>query len=296
MMEFMELRHLRYFVAVAEELHFTRAAEKLLVAQPALSQQIRDLEQEIGVTLLYRTNRKVELTHAGAVFLDEARQVISQSQQAISRAIQAQRGYFGRLSIGHVLSATGAKLTDAIRAFSTEHPNVDLVLNDLGETEQWSQLADEKIDIALTRTACGHESILKIPFERSRLSVLMPVQHPLAHRKRVSLKQFSNERFIIGRDSDFPSYNQFLRTQCRQSGFELTVRQQVRDLASILWMVSAGIGLGFGATGLDCLSRPDVISIPIYPTIQTTIWMQWRKSDCSPVLKHFFSAAARAKR
>ncbi len=291
----MELRHIRYFVAVAEALHFSRAAEKLRIAQPALSQQIRALEEELGVRLLERTNRKVTLTHAGAVFLEESRALLAHAHRASTRAMQAQRGQVGRLNIGYVLSATGRTLTCALRDFTRTHPEVDIVLHDLGEAQQWMQLIDGQIDIALTRTRKEHDSIASRPLERGHLTVLLPPGHRLATKSKVSLTQLAGESFIIGRDADFPSYNQFLRGLCQRAGFELRVRQQVRDLASILWMVSAGMSLGFSASGLEDLGRKETITLPLHPKIPTTLWLQWRKTEVSPVLKHFLTTLVSSK-
>jgi DNA-binding transcriptional LysR family regulator len=286
----MELRHLRYFIAVAEALHFGRAAGKLRIAQPSLSQQICVLEEELGVRLLERTNRSVALTHAGSVFLVEARVVLAQADRATVRATQAHRGKVGHLNVGYVLSAAGAVLTRALREFKRAHPEVELVLHDLPEAQQRKQLLDQQIDVALTRTAFEHEGVAGRIIERNRLMVWLPIKHRLAKQKAVPLRALADEQFIIGRDAEFPSYNQTLRTLCRHAGFELRVRQQVRDLPSILWMVSAGMGCGFVQSGLDGLERADVVKRPLLPSTESCVWMHWREDDASPVLKHFLAA------
>jgi DNA-binding transcriptional LysR family regulator len=285
----MELRHIRYFVAVAEALHFTRAAAKLRIAQPALSQQIRALEDELGVRLLERTNRKVTLTHAGSVFLEESRALLASAQRATMRAVQADRGQVGRLNIGYVLSTTGRTLTRAVRDFTRTHPDVDLVLHDFGEAQQWMQLLDGQLDIAITRTRKDHDALASRPLERGHLTVLLPPGHRLATKTKITLKQLAGEPFIIGRDADFPSYNQFLRSLCQQAGFELRVRQQVRDLASIHWMVSASMSLGFSSSGLEDLCRKETVTLPLHPKIPTKLWLQWRRTGVSPTLKHFLA-------
>jgi DNA-binding transcriptional LysR family regulator len=285
----MELRHLRYYVAVAESLHFTRAAEKLRIAQPALSQQIRSLEEELGVRLLDRTNRRVSLTHAGGVYLEEARRILSATQHAGTLAAQAARGEVGRLNIGYVLSSTGRPLTRTLREFQQAQPRVGLVLHDLSEDEQWRELVDGNLDIALTRTAPENDAIARMVIERQRLTILLPTGHPMAKPREISLRDLAGESFIMGRGGTATGYNHFLYTLCRQAGFEPRVRQFVRDLPSILWMVSAGIGVGFSPSGIDPLYRSGVVARPLKPKILTNVWLQWRKDDSSPVLKQFLT-------
>ena len=286
----MELRHLRYFIAVAESLHFGRAAEKMDIAQPSLSQQIISLEKELGVRLLHRTNRSVSLTHAGAVFLVEAKAVLAQAERATVRATQAQQGRVGRLNVGYVFSATGAVLTRAVLEFQRAQPEVELVLQDLGEVQQREQLIEGRIDVALNRTAFEREGITGRVIERSRMMVWLPRAHRLASRKEVPLRALAEEHFVIGRDAEFPKYNHTLRTLCHNAGFELRVRQQVRDLASILWMVGAGMGCGFVQSSVIGVARADVVTRPLLPKTESCLWMHWRKDDASPVLKHFLAA------
>ena len=152
----MELRHLRYFIAVAEELHFRRAAERLHMSQPPLSQQIRQLEEEIGAQLLLRNQRKVELTAAGAAFLVRAREILDAVEDAAREARRVQRGEVGRLAVGFVGSAMYSFVPELLRAFREQAPDIGLRLHELGTTEQLRQLDDGRLDVAsCARPAAG---------------------------------------------------------------------------------------------------------------------------------------------
>lgn len=291
----MELRHLRYFVAVADHLHFGRAAHDLHVAQPALSRQIMDLEEEVGTRLLSRTNRRVELTPAGQVFLTDVREVLARADRARQRVKQVARGELGRLVMGYVLSATGRVLTNALLDFQRRFPEVEIELQDHGEVEQWRLLIDGELDLAFTRTPLEHERIARLAIQRQRMVVLLPLQHALAGSASVPLARLANEQWIIGQTADFPSYNSFLTAQCRRAGFEPRIRQQVRDLASIVWMVSAGMGVGFAQTGTEELMRPGLVARPLTPQITSCVWMHWRQDDPSQALARFLECVRTAR-
>ena len=151
----MELRHLRYFVAVAEELHFRRAAERLHMSQPPLTQQIRQLEEEVGATLLLRNQRKVELTAAGAAFLVRAREILDAVEDAARQARRVQRGEVGRLAVGFVGSAMYSFVPELLRAFREQAPDIALRLHELGTTEQLRQLEDGRLDVGFVRAAAA---------------------------------------------------------------------------------------------------------------------------------------------
>ena len=156
----MELRHLRSFLAVAEELHFGRAAARLYISQPPLSQQIRRLEDELGARLFHRTKRRVELTPAGKAFLTEARQTLAQAERAVRAAQRAERGELGELVVGYVTSATYGPLPDVIRTFRKRFPDVDLRLQNLRSMQQRQALIDRRIDVGFVRPQVADPSQL----------------------------------------------------------------------------------------------------------------------------------------
>lgn len=286
----MELRHLRYFVTTAECLHFTQAAERLNITQSALSVQIRVLESELGVRLLERNNRCLALTSAGEVFLKEAKATLASADNAALRTRQAAQGEIGRLNIGYVISATGPVVTKAIRDFQDKCPGVDIFLDDLPEADQWRQLEDGRIDIALTRSTSDNEAFSSRVVTEGCFHVMLPQGHRLCDRRTVPIAELRGERLITVRPDDFPVYSRSLDAACHRAGFEPPVWRHVRDLASIQWMVSAGMGVGYCASHLEALLRRDVVTRPLTPKIPTTLWVQWRTRDVSPVVAQFLKS------
>ncbi|MBV9229224.1 MAG: LysR family transcriptional regulator, partial [Chloroflexi bacterium] len=193
----MELRHLHYFIAVAEELHFGKAAERLQMAQPPLSQQIRQLEDELGVQLFYRTKRHVQLTEAGHVFLQEARQTLIQAEQAIVAARRAGRGELGRLAIGFVGSATSDILPTLIRGFQERYPEVELLLRELTTAQQVRALQDGRIHVGILRPPV-HDDTLRIEtLFKEPLIVALPERHPLSSQVQLPIEALAREHFIL---------------------------------------------------------------------------------------------------
>lgn len=292
----MELRHLRYFVTTAETLHFTRAAKRLGVTQSALSVQIRALEEELGVLLLERNNRCLALTAAGSVFLKEAKATLASAMNATLRAQQAAEGRIGRLNLGYVISASGPVVTRAIREFQEKCPAVDLFLDDLPEAEQWRQLQTGQIDIALTRSATENEAFASQAIAEGCFHVMLPQGHRLCERKTVPIVELRGERLITVRPEEFPLYSRAFSLACHRAGFEPPIWRHVRDLASIQWMVSAGMGIGYCASQLDALLRRDVVTRPLTPKIPTTLWVQWRAQEQSPLIRQFLQCLKPSKR
>src|SRR4051795_5181142 len=189
----MELRHLRYFVAVAEELHFRRAAERLHMSQPPLSQQIRQLEEEVGAQLLLRNQHRVELTASGAAFLERAREILDAVEDAARQARRVQRGEVGRLAVGFVGSAMYSFVPELLRAFREHAPDIALRLHERGTTEQLRQLDDGRLDVGFLRTpgrwpGLSFETVLE-----EQVVVAMPDVHPLAQRPIVRLSDLTGE-------------------------------------------------------------------------------------------------------
>src|SRR5689334_21197125 len=185
----MEFRHLRYFIAVAEELHFGRAAARLHLSQPPLSQQIRTLEEELGLKLFSRNRRRVELTHAGTVFLKEAKQILSQMEHAAEAARRAERGQIGPLVVACGPLAVQTVLPQILKRFRTEHPEVDLTVKEANAGDLLDVLQEKKADVGLlipnfTSERLQRQSCLTLP-----LVAAVPKNHPLAKRRRIHMKQ-----------------------------------------------------------------------------------------------------------
>src|SRR6185503_16645682 len=189
----MELRHLRYFIAVAEELHFGRAAERLFISQPPLSMQIQQLEREVGFALFFRTKRHVELSPAGRHFLDEARDIMSSLERATAAARRVARGEAGWLGIGFVGSATYEVLPVLLRQFRQEFPDVELVLRELASAPQPQAPKDGRIHVGLARPAIDEPGIRCKPILRELLVAALPSNHPLTERERIGLSELAEE-------------------------------------------------------------------------------------------------------
>lgn len=189
----MELRHLRYFVAVAEELNFSRAAEKLHIAQPPLSQQIQDLEAELGVQLFERTKRRVQLTEAGKVFLEEVKKVFEQVNQAIKVAQKTSRGEVGKLAIAFNSSATYSVLPKLLYEFRQRCPDIELILQELTTNQQLEKLSQNQIDLGLLYLPVNKKELKVISLLKESLTIALSANHPLANRSEIAIADLIDE-------------------------------------------------------------------------------------------------------
>ncbi|WP_414500442.1 LysR family transcriptional regulator [Zymobacter sp. IVIA_12111.31 C1] len=242
----MELRHLRYFVAVAEERHFTRAAERLGIAQPPLSQQIKKLEQELGTPLFRRLTRGVELTEAGALFLEDARGIMSQVERARARAMSVARGESGRISIGFASSAVFHPLVATlIRYYRDQYPRVTISPIE-GSTPSLVEGMDSgNIDAAVVRlpfNECGDNYCMDVLAEEEMLIVL-PAHHPLAGEEEIALEALERETLIMFPRSLGPGLYDSIIAACRKAGFSPSLGQESPQVPSTVNMVAAGFGV-----------------------------------------------------
>ena len=236
----MELRHLRYFVAVAEELHFRRAAERLHMSQPPLSQQIRQLEEEVGAMLLLRNQRKVELTAAGVAFLVRAREILDAVEDAARQARRVQRGEVGRLAVGFVGSAMYSFVPELLRAFRDEKPDIGLRLHELGTTEQLRQLEDGRLDVGFVRLrgprpGLAHETVMDEP-----VVVALPDVHPLAQRPLLRLSDLEGESLVLLAPAGSPGLRAALADAIALLGGEERIVQEVAEMQTVVGLVAAG--------------------------------------------------------
>ena len=257
----MELRHLRYFVAVAEELNFTRAAERLHIGQPPLSMQIRDLEEEIGTPLFDRARRRVALTEAGRRFLDHARGILEQSHTAVEEARRAGRGEAGELRIGFASSLPyTATLADTLYRYRQRYPGVGQQLREMFTVDQFAAIARGELDVGFVRHG-GLEvpaGVLAREIGRDPLRLVVNAAHPLADAEEVSLAQFHDDGFIAF-PSDVGSGLPFvLERLCRSAGFEPRIVQSAREATTQIGLVAAGLGVAVLPGPLECVRLPRV--------------------------------------
>jgi DNA-binding transcriptional LysR family regulator len=284
----MELRHLRYFVTLAEELHFGRAAERLHIAQPPLSQQIRQLEKELGFELFHRTKRSVHLTEAGVVFLDQVQQILKQLQQAIQIGQQTSRGELGELAIGFVSSAAYNILPTILRTFRNCVPGVSLELHELTTDQQLEWLRTGRIDVGFVRPPVEENTFSwEIIFQES-LMVALPEAHLLANQSYVCLRSLANEPFILFPRILAPGLYDLIISLCQQADFSPSVSQQAIQMQTIVSLVAAEIGVAIVPASLQNLQRTGVVYKNIEPASpKVAIAMIWRSSETSPTIQRF---------
>ncbi len=284
----MELRHLRYFVTLAEELHFGRAAERLHIAQPPLSQQIRQLETELGFDLFYRTKRTVQLTEAGQVFLDETQRILKQLEQAIQMGRQSSRGEMGQLVIGFVSSAAYNVLPEILRTFRRCVPGVTLELHELTTDQQLKWLQTRRIDVGLLRPPVEETLFSTETIFREMLVLALPEGHPLANQPKVSVASLCCEPFILFSRTLGPGLYDAIISLCQQAGFSPTVAQEAREMQTIVSLVAAEMGVAIVPASLQHLQRTKVVYKALQePTPEVAINMIWQRHNTSPTVQRF---------
>ncbi len=281
-------RRLRYFLAVAEELHFGRAAARLGIAQPALSRQIAILEQAIGALLFDRVRSKVQLTTAGDVLVPLARDILLRVAEAARRTRAAAQGAVGSFAVGFVGSATYTFLPSRLQAFREAHVGVDLTLNAMNNAELRRALVDRGIDIAFARSRLNDgefasESVLVEP-----LVAVVPIASAYAQRLSINLADLALEGFILYPRHPRPSFADDVIAFCRSAGFEPRVAQETMDLQTAMALVSVGAGLSIVPASVEQSHRHGVAYLPLSdPAIVTTLYMVWRRDNRSPLLERF---------
>jgi len=286
----MELRHLRYFVTVAEELHFGRAAERLFISQPPLSQQIQQLEREIGVSLFLRTSRSVKLTPAGEIFLRDARQILADVERAVSGAKRAARGEEGWLGIGFAASATYDLLPAVLHDFRDSYPAIELSLVELNASEQAIALKDQSIHVGFARPPIEGDSLLVGAILNEPYVAALPLTHPLANKLELSLTELAPEPFVSFPELPLPSYAQSVRLACEDAGFTPRVVQEVREMQTAISLVVAGLGIALLPASVANLHRTGLSLLPLKePAPRTELAVVSRRNDPSPVLENFLA-------
>jgi len=254
----MELRHLRYFVVTAEAQHFTRAAEILGMAQPPLSQQIRQLEQEVGTPLFDRTGRGVVLNDAGRAFLACAQDILRRAEAAVQTAQRAARGEVGELALGFTESASfNGVVTEVIRRYRQQYPDVEMTLSQGDSETLVAQLRDGAIDAAFVRPPFALDGGLTFTqLTEEPLVVALPLGHALARRKRLAPKDLTQERFILYSRKSGYGLSADIMAACRQHGLNPMIGQRAPQLSSAVNLVAAGMGVAVVPASLRPL-RPD---------------------------------------
>jgi DNA-binding transcriptional LysR family regulator len=287
-----ELRHLRYFVAVAEERHFRRAAERLHISQPPLSQQIRALEAELGVTLFDRNRRRVELTAAGEALLAEARTVLAAADHAVEHTRRVARGEAGALSVAFVGSAMYGPLPEVLRAFRTARPSVELRLRELSTAEALEALAEGRVDVGVLRPAQVEAGIAIAVVSREQVVAALPEGHRLAGRPRVALTDLAGEAFVLLARREAPLLHGTLVAAMAAQHAEPGEVQEVAEIRTVLGLISAGLGVSLVPETVAAGERAGVVFRPLAgraPSVDLAL--AWRSDDASPALTAFLDLA-----
>jgi DNA-binding transcriptional LysR family regulator len=293
----MELRQLQYFLAVAEELNFGRAAARLGIAQPPLSRQIRQLEQELGVELFSRTKRRVDLTEAGRVFLEEARQILSRVEQGVRVAQRASHGEIGRLVVGFEGSSTYDVIPVALKVYRERFPEVDLVVYAMTTEEQIQALLENRIDIGFVVSPLNDKRLTIEIILREALILAIPESHPLVAREEVRVRELSSESFIMfQRHRGCGLYDQVIAL-CQRAGFSPRVIQEADEMQVMLGFVAAGLGITLLSASVQQFQRPGVIYRTLQPsTPKVALALAWRRDDPSAVLQAFIEVVRESTR
>ena len=288
----MELRHLRYFTAVAEEQNVTRAAARLHVSQPPLSRQIRDLEDELGVKLFRRTPKSIELTEAGKVFLNEARAVLLKADEAV-QAVRAVAGASrGQVRVGYAPSLTVEILPRALKLFEQEHPGARVALHDCSTEESGRMLLERKLDIALGVKPVGRmwpgvvfEKLMAYP-----ICCAVTSAHPLAGKRAIRPSQINGERLIGYSREEYPEYHAWLRDLFRPFGFEPVVAEEHDSVTSLIAAVEAGRGVALVPWSLRCLAGVRLKMLDIRPALPPLVVGAMSIPPVSQPAEHFIAA------
>ena len=289
-----ELRHLRYFVAVAEELHFGRAAARLNLAQPPLSQQIRQMEEILGYPLFLRTSRAVRLTAAGTAYLERARRLLSAVDRDIDEVRRIARGEVGSLQIGFVGSSMLTPLPEALRAYRSEYPEVTLHLNEAFSTRIQEGLVEGWLDVGILRDADTNDALERELLYEEPYVALVPAGHALAKRRRLPLEALRDEPFVFyprsagSRAFDGPV------ALCEAAGFRPRITQIAPHWLTIVCLVGAGIGVSIAPACVRQIVPPECACIPLRGIEATSqVEIAWRRGDARPLIQHFAQAVKR---
>ncbi len=288
------LRQLRYFVAVAETLNFTRAAQNLHISQPPLSQQIRALEEDLGVRLLERTKRRVRLTEPGRLFLEEARKLLAQAESARVTVTQAASGFAGRLRLGYPVSvAFHRALPRALLQFAQLAPGVQVELNEMYTSAQYEALLAGQIDVGFVRALpapnlAGRDQLHIRELDRERMLIALPAAHPLAERDRVHLRDLADTPFVAQPGRYGTTLYDAMMTLTSRAGFHPAIVQEAQQVTGLLALVSAGIGAALVPSSLQAVKLEAVKMVQLAdPDAFLMLGVATRGEHPGPVLERF---------
>ncbi|MBD2576713.1 LysR family transcriptional regulator [Oscillatoria sp. FACHB-1406] len=285
----MELRHLKYFVTVAEELSFSRAATRLYITQPGLSRQIKNLEEELGVALFVTQSDGLKLTEAGSFFLEQAKDVLQRSQVAM-QTIQARYAAVDKpLVIGYIPTILQSFLGDALHRFGLTYPQVSIQIQEMSPAEQVKSLRERAIDVAFIGNSPSEldTEFLVECVKRVRCTAMLPINHRFAHLESIYLSELTDEKFIGVSEETFPRRNDYIRDLCRRNGFEVNLHMSANSVTSMIALVAAGQGVALIPREAEALPHPQVVFIPLDPPVYARSTAMWRRETPTRSLNCF---------
>lgn len=282
-------RVLRQFIVVAEELHMGRAAARLHISQPPLSQAMMRLEEILGVELFLRANRAIKLTEAGQVFLDEAQRLIAQEAQSIAHTRQANAGLSGTIVLGFVGSVSYGLLPELITKFRRTHPDIGFDLRELPSGEQLQELEAKRIDLGIVRLPLAHATDCNLKIvKRERMIAVLPRDHRLASARSIRLKDLAQESFMMFPPNRVPSLHGKTVTACHAAGFSPRVALEAWQMPTMVSLVAAGVGITLLPAQIREIPHGGVIYKEIKDPIEALdleIALAWRKTNPSKLLQ-----------
>ncbi len=285
----MELRHFRYFVAVAEALSFTKAAEKLRLAQPSLTRQVRNLEDEIGVRLLDRANNRVTLTEEGRRFLFDAKKLLAMCAESVAAVQRMNPGERSQLNIGYVANIHYAMLPATLRAFRKLCPDVALNLFDMTSAEQLQALDAHEIDLGFVglRPALSNHDLLAEGVAHDMMLVALAERHPLAKKAKLKLADLAPQFFIGMAAKTHPGAREWLLETCRAAGFSGKILQEADAEPTAIRFVADGLGVAFMPAQITGLPHEGVVFRPLSPPLRRESTIAWRADNPSKPLQDY---------
>jgi DNA-binding transcriptional LysR family regulator len=285
----MELRHLRYFAAVAEDLNFTKAAAKLHLAQPSLTRQIHKLEGELGVRLLNRSKSQVGLTEEGRSFLVDARRILALATESILAVQRLGRGETGQLNIAYLSNFDFELLPETLRAFRHALPHIALNLFDMTPAEQLRALEARKIDLGFVglRPPAAASGLQWESIARHRIVVLLPANHPLARKRQVKLGELETMFFVGMSEKTHPGFRDWLNGTCQQAGFTPRVLQDAELEPALMTFVAEGLGVTLAREHIKRLPHPGVAFRPLAPPLRSDYCVAWSRNNDSRALQQY---------
>ena len=285
----MELRHLRYFVAVAEALSFTNAAERLRLAQPSLTRQVRNLEDEIGVRLFDRSNNRVALTDEGSMFLLDSKRVLEMCGESVAAVQRLARGESSGLNIGYVANIHYGLLPATLGAFRKHCPGVALNLFDMTSAEQFQALDGRKIDLGFVgiRPAVSGHHLLSECVAHDAMLVALPANHPLTRKPKVKLADLASQFFVGMSAKTHPGAREWLSETCRKAGFAGRILQEADGEPTVIQFVADGLGVALLPEQITGLPHDGVVFRQLTPPVLRESTIAWRDDNPSQPLKEY---------